>query len=143
MKLREVMTSQVEVISPGASVFEAAEKMDSLDIGALPVCEGEKLRGLVTDRDVAVRVVAKGLNPMQVRVGEVMNSPIIYAYDDAECDEAARLMEANQVRRLVVVNRQKRLVGMVSLGDLAVRADPALSGEALQKIVERSYGQVA
>uniref|UniRef100_UPI0020C5A813 CBS domain-containing protein n=1 Tax=Salmonella enterica TaxID=28901 RepID=UPI0020C5A813 len=87
----------------------------------LPICDGEKLRGLVTDRDITVRVVAKGLDPMQVRVGEIMNSPIIYAYDDAECDDAARLMEANQVRRLVVVNRQKRLVGLVSLGDLAVR----------------------
>lgn len=130
------MTNQVEVISPDSSVLEAAQKMDSFDLGALPVCDGTKLRGLLTDRDITVKVIAKGLDPMQVRVGEVMNSPVIYAYDDLDSADAARLMEANQIRRLVVVNRQKRLVGMLSLGDLAVRADPLLSGEALQLIAE-------
>ncbi|MGZ3694091.1 MAG: CBS domain-containing protein [Bdellovibrionota bacterium] len=135
MKLRDIMTSQVEMISPDSSILEAAQKMDSFNVGALPVCDGIKIRGLITDRDITVKVTSKGLDPMQVRVVDVMNSPVIYSYDDLDATDAARLMEACQVRRLVIVNRQKKLVGMISLGDIAYRADPALSGDALQKIV--------
>lgn len=130
------MTHQVELVAPEASVQEAARRMATLGIGALPVCDGRRLLGMITDRDVAVKVVAEELNPRDVLVRDVMNSPVIYAYDDSDVKEAARAMQSNQVRRLVVLNREKKLVGVLSLGDIAVRADMELSGETLEKVSE-------
>src|SRR5262252_3925739 len=120
MQLKEVMTPAVEVISPQASIREAAEKMRHLDIGPLPVCDGDRLVGMLTDRDITVRAVADGRDPVTTRVYEVMTPDVVYGFDDQDVQDAVRLMEQYQIRRLPVLSRSKRLVGIVSLGDLAI-----------------------
>jgi CBS domain-containing protein len=123
MQLREIMTPHVEVIHPDATLQEAAEKMQRLDVGPLPVCDGERLVGMLTDRDITVRATAQGRDPKTTRVREVMTGEVLYCFEDQDIREAAEVMEKSQIRRLVVLNRDKQLVGIVSLGDLAVRAD--------------------
>lgn len=136
MKIQDIMTSQVEVLNPEASIVEAAQLMDSSDIGAVPVCDGENILGLVTDRDITVKVIAKGLDPNQVQLRDIMTSPIIYAFEDQTVEEASEIMQSSQIRRLVVLNRDKKLVGVVALGDIATKSDPITSGEALEEISE-------
>src|SRR5262245_4078844 len=137
MQLNEIMTPGVEVISPEASVREAAEKMRHLDIGPLPVCDGDRLVGMLTDRDITVRAVADGRDPVTTPVREVMTSDIVYGFDDQDVQDATRLMEQYQIRRLPVLNRNKRLVGIVSLGDLAVHpGNQPLASEVLEQVSE-------
>ncbi len=137
MQLKDVMTRDVEVVHPNATLEEAAAKMDSLDIGPLPVCDGNRLVGMVTDRDITVRATAAGKDPRTTQVRDVMTDNVVYCFDDDDTNEAARLMEEQQIRRLVVLDRDKRLVGIVSLGDLAVATqDDQLSGEVLERISE-------
>jgi CBS domain-containing protein len=142
MQIREVMTEGAEVISPHAPAIEAASKMRELEVGALPVCDGERLEGLLTDRDIAVRLVAEGLDASLTKVNEIMTPGATYCFDDQTLEEAATVMEAHQIRRLPILNRSHRLVGMLSLGDLAVRAhateDRELADEALKNISEPS-----
>jgi CBS domain-containing protein len=121
MQVREVMTHHVEVVRPDTTLQEAAQKMRSLDVGPLPVCDGERLVGMLTDRDITVRATAEGRDPKTTRVQEVMTPDVHYVYDDEDVQEAAQTMQQQQIRRVVVVNRDKRLVGIVSLGDLATR----------------------
>jgi CBS domain-containing protein len=131
------MTPGVEVISPEASIRDAAEKMSHLDIGPLPVCDGDRLVGMLTDRDLAVRAVAEGRDPVTTLVREVMTPDIVYGFDDQDVQDATRLMEQYQIRRLPVLNRSKRLVGIVSLGDLAVRSgNQPLAREVLEQVSE-------
>jgi CBS domain-containing protein len=137
MKLRNVMTRNVEVIQPDAPIQQAAQKMKSLDVGSLPVCDGQRLVGMITDRDIVVRAVAEGDGRQvnQFTVQDVMTGKVVYCYEDDDIDEAARIMSEEQIRRLPVLNRDKRLVGIVALGDVAVdTADPVLSGKALKDI---------
>jgi CBS domain-containing protein len=137
MKLRNVMTRNVEVIQPDAPLQQAAQKMKSLDVGSLPVCDGQRLVGMITDRDIVVRAVAEsdGRQVNQFTVQDVMTGKVVYCYEDDDIDEAARIMSEEQIRRLPVLNRDKRLVGIVALGDVAVdTGDPALSGKALKDI---------
>jgi CBS domain-containing protein len=137
MKLRDVMTRNVEVIAPDALIQEAARKMKSLDVGSLPVCDGQRLVGMVTDRDLVVRALAQddGRQLEQFTVQEVMTDHVTYCYEDDSIEEAARLMSEEQIRRLPVLNREKRLVGIVALGDVAVdTSDSSMSGEALKEI---------
>lgn len=135
MLVKDVMTADVIVVSPFDSVQHAAALMQQHDFGGLPVGQHEQLLGIVTDRDIAVRAVARGRIPTQTLVNEVMSAPIAYVRDDQSLEEAARLMAQGRVRRLPVVDQEKRLVGIVSLGDLALRsARPA--GEALGSISE-------
>jgi CBS domain-containing protein len=137
LHLKEVMTPGVEVITPKASIYEAAEKMRHLGIGPLPVCEGESLVGMVTDRDITVRAVAEGRDPMTTPVREVMTPDAIDAFDDHDVEEAARVMEQYQIRRLPVVNRRKQLVGIVVLGDLAVHlGNQPVAAEVLEQVSE-------
>ena len=136
-QLKEVMTQDIQVIHPNASLKEVAIKMKELNCGAMPVCENDKLLGMVTDRDIVIRTLADNRDPNTTYAKEVMSSPIIYFFEDQEIDEAARLMEVKKIRRLVILNRKKRLVGIVSLGDLAVRTGSGeLSGEILGKVSE-------
>src|SRR5262245_31874940 len=123
MQVKEIMSQEVEVIRPDTSVKAAAEKMSQLDIGPLPVCDDEHLIGLVTDRDIAVRAVAKGCDPQTTPVRDIMTSEVVYCFEDQDLHTAARMMEHRQIRRLPVLNRAKRLVGIVSLGDLALHSD--------------------
>jgi CBS domain-containing protein len=139
MQLKEIMTPAVETIHPNSSLREAAQKMKSLDVGSLPVTDGGSLLGMVTDRDIAIRGVADGRDPATTPVREAMTPDAICAFDDQRVEEAAQLMERHQIRRLPVLNRNQELVGIVSLGDVAVkRGNDKLSGEVLEGISEPS-----
>lgn len=128
------MTPHAQCVSPDASLADAAQRMRELDVGALPICDNDRLAGIVTDRDLAIRGVAEGRDPRSTPVRAVMSPHLAYIFDDQEVEEAARLMEVKQIRRLPVLNRAKRLVGIISLGDIAVETGVALSGEALKEI---------
>ena len=134
MRLGEVMTRDVEVIGSNAPLKEAAAKMKALDVGLIPVCEGDELKGTLTDRDITVRATAKGRNPSKTKVSDIMSKEeIAYCFEDQEIEEAISLMEARQIRRLPILNREKRLVGIVSLGYLAVHTGQnELLGETLK-----------
>lgn len=119
--LSEIMTPDFSTIEPDASVQDAAQIMRDLNVGALPVCEGKKLLGMVTDRDITVRAVAEGEDPEVCLVSQVMSRDPAWCYDDQRVGEALQLMGQRQIRRLVVLNRQDEPVGVVSLGDLALR----------------------
>ena len=135
MKVNEIITHDPEVIRPETALIEAAQKMKSLDIGMLPVCDGDRLVGVITDRDITVRGVAQGYDPKTARVQEVMTPEVIYCFEDEDVKDVAKKMEEKQVRRLPVLNREKRLVGIVSLGDLAVRTGKEkLAGEVLERV---------
>jgi CBS domain-containing protein len=137
MRVKDVMTKGAECVTPSTSLQEAAGKMKALDVGPLPVCEGDHLVGLITDRDITVRATAEALPPRLGQVRDVMTPDVIYCFEDQDVQEAARLMKEHQVRRLVVLNRDKRLVGIVSLGDLAVETgDEKLAGETLEQVSE-------
>ena len=142
MQVKEIMTREVEVIHPNNTLEEAAKKMKDLDIGPLPVCEDKRVLGMLTDRDITVRATADGQDPWTSKVNEVMSPQITYCFEDQDVTEAARLMKEKQVRRLLVLDRGKRLAGIVSLGDLAVEArNEQLVGEALEGISEPSSPQ--
>jgi CBS domain-containing protein len=132
------MTSPVECASPGTTLREAAQKMKDLDVGALPICgSDDRLAGIISDRDITIRAVADGLDPTTAKIGDNMSPGIIYCFEDQDVSDAAHMMEQNQIRRLVVLNRDKRLVGIVSLGDLAVDGgDEEMAGHTLEAISE-------
>lgn len=133
--LKQIMTSNVDVISRDARAAEAALKMKYLDVGVIPVCDGERLCGMVTDRDLVLRVVAKGLDPKQVRVSDATSSEVFFCYEDESLEKASQLMSQKQIRRLPILSRAKKLVGIVSLGDLAVRGkDTQTSGVVLEQV---------
>jgi CBS domain-containing protein len=135
MELRDIMTRNVEVISGDASLKEAATKMKTIDVGFIPVCDGDRLKGILTDRDITIRATADGRDPSKTKVADVMSTDIAYCLEDQEVDEAVSLMEARQIRRLPVLNLDKQLVGIVSLGDIAVHAgDRDMTGETLEEI---------
>jgi len=119
MKVSEIMTGTVELVKPETSVRDAAKRMADEDVGALPVGADEKLVGMVTDRDIAVRAVGAGKPIDDCNVKDVMSGGVLYCFEDADCSEVADNMAENKVRRLPVVNSDKRLVGMVALADLA------------------------
>lgn len=123
MKIQDAMTRDVQIANPNMPVRQAARMMAEIDAGALPVGENDRLVGMITDRDIAVRAVAEGKGPETV-VREIMSPDICYCFDDQEIDEVAANMADVKVRRLPVVNRDKRLVGIVSLGDIALADDP-------------------
>jgi CBS domain-containing protein len=132
-RLKDVMTRRVEVIRPDATLKEAAEKMSDIDVGAIPVCDGDRLIGMLTDRDIAVRAVARGAQP-STPVREIMSSTVRYAFDDEPVEQAMETMKRRRIRRLPVVDREKRLMGIVSLGDLAVEADSRQAGQVLERV---------
>jgi CBS domain-containing protein len=135
MRVSEAMTRDVRVISPGQSIHDAALMMLEIDAGVLPVGENDRLVGMITDRDIAVRAVAYGKNPL-TPVREAMSYEVKYCFDDEDTDDIARNMGDLQVRRLPVVNRDKRLVGILSLGDLATKESGRKAGEALSNIAQ-------
>jgi CBS domain-containing protein len=133
MRVSEVMTRDVRVARPDQSIQEAARMMADVDAGVMPVGEGDQLVGMITDRDIAVRAVAEGKGP-QTPVREVMSPEVKYCFEDDDTDAVARNMAEIQVRRLPVVNRDKRLVGIIALGDLAVTEGARPAGEAVSGI---------
>jgi CBS domain-containing protein len=142
MQVSEVMTRQVEIVSPDASLQKAAAIMEAADVGSLPVCEGRRLLGAITDRDIVIRGVATGASPVDMLVRDCMSDEISYVYEDEDVEAALERMEALQVRRLVVLDREKNLVGIVSLGDIAIEpraTDAEHLGEAITEISEPSF----
>lgn len=135
MQVKEVMTASAEVARPGMSIRDVAELMRSRDIGMVPVCDGEKLVGMVSDRDIAIRAVAAGCDPATTSVEDVMTPEVAYILEEQDVEDAATMMEERQVRRLPVLNAEKRLVGIVSMGDLALKTgDSERVGEALEEV---------
>jgi CBS domain-containing protein len=133
MRVSECMTREVKIADPNDSLVGAAKVMAELDAGILPVGENDRLVGMITDRDIAVRGVAAGMGP-NAKVGDVMNSEVKYCFEDQEVDEALAIMGELQLRRLPVLNRDKRLVGIISLGDLASNGQSPRAGAALGEI---------
>ena len=137
MQVNELMTRDVRIANPDQSLQQAARLMAELDTGVLPVGENDRLVGMITDRDIAIRAVAEGKSP-DTRVRDVMTADVKYVFEDQEADEVSIIMSDLQVRRLPVVDRNKRLVGILSLGDLATsertldEAGTALSGVSQQ-----------
>lgn len=135
MKLKDILTKDPQVISPDAMICEAAQIMKQSDIGMLPVCDGQHLVGAITDRDLVVRAIAEGCDPLKTKVKDVMTPGISYCFEDQDLEEVAHLMEEKQIRRIAVLNRDKRLVGIASLGDFAVRSkDEHLTEELLERV---------
>ncbi len=134
MNVNACMSTDVRVASPDETIREAARTMKEIDAGLLPVGENERLVGIITDRDIAIRAVAEGKDP-NTNVRDVMSREVLYCYDDERLDDVARQMRELQIRRMPVLNRDKRLVGIISIGDLALtdeegagRAANALEG---------------
>ena len=120
MNVSEIMSREVKIVSPDDTLTQAAQIMKEIDAGVVPVGENDRLVGMLTDRDITIRAVAEGKSPDQCLVRDVMSPAILYVFDDTSVDEAARNMGELQVRRLPVVNHDKRLVGILSLGDIAI-----------------------
>jgi CBS domain-containing protein len=133
MKVSEVMTREILVANPEQTVQQAARMMADIDAGVLPVGENDRLVGMITDRDIAVRCVAKGHGP-DAKIRDIMSRDVKYCFLDQDLDEVTRNMAEIQVRRLPVVDRDKRLVGIVSLGDIATIGEAMEAGEALSGI---------
>jgi CBS domain-containing protein len=140
MNIKDVMSKNADWISPETTLAQAAQKMKAHDIGFLPVGENDKLIGTVTDRDIVVRALAENMNPQTTTVKDVMTAKMLYCFDDQGVDEICDNMAQMKVRRFPVVNRDKRLVGVVSLGDLA-QAKEKSGGEALKEITQSNNKQ--
>ncbi len=135
MKIKEMMTRNCTYINPQTTLAEAARIMQDQDIGFLPVAENDRMVGMITDRDIVVRAVAKSMSP-STGIGDIMSPQTYYCFDDQDADEVCANMADLKVRRLPVVNRDKRLVGIVSLGDLAQEVSERNVGETVQVITE-------
>ena len=135
MKVSDAMSRDVAVASPTESIRNAAKVMAKIDAGSLPVGENDRLVGMITDRDIAIRAVAQGKSPT-TKVRDIMSEEVLYCYDDQDLDEVAQNMSEMKIRRLPVVNREKRLVGIISLGDLARNEDNGTTGETISHICE-------
>jgi CBS domain-containing protein len=134
MKVKDAMHKGAEWVAPQTPIADVARKMRDLDIGAIPVGENDRLVGMVTDRDIACRAVANGASLGKLTARDVMSKGILYCRDTEDLEDAMRIMEQKQVRRLPVINDQKRMVGMLSLGDIADAAPHELSGEVIAAV---------
>jgi CBS domain-containing protein len=129
------MTQHVEFVEPTQSLREAAQLMRQLDVGPMPVCEEGRVVGILTDRDITIRAVADGRDPDATPVAEVMSRNVAYCHPEDEVEKAAELMASRQLRRLLVLDAERRLSGIVSIGDLATRKhDPKLVGKVIEDV---------
>lgn len=139
MQIKDIMTTNVEIIRPDTPLLEAARLMRDLDVGVLPICDGRRLLGILTDRDLTVRAVAEGRNPNTAPVSDSMTPEVVYCFDDDSTADAERLMAEKQIRRLPVLDHDQCLVGIISLGDLAVRTkESKVVGKTLERVSEPS-----
>jgi len=142
MHVSEVMTRGVECTRPETTLDEAANRMRELNVGLLPVCDHDRLVGMLTDRDITVRATAEALDPLICQVRDVMTPRVTWCYEDDDVTEAGQKMKENQIRRLPVMDRNKRLVGIVSLGDLAIETgDEILAGSVLEAVSDPNRPQ--
>jgi CBS domain-containing protein len=135
MKVREIMTSNVECLAPEATLKEVAEEMKSLDVGFIPICENDRLVGTVTDRDIVIRGVADGVDVNTSKAQDLMSREIIYVFEDDDLKTVAERMREKEVRRILILDKTKRLVGVVSIGDIA-KVEEKVSGKTLRDIAE-------
>ena len=138
MQISEIMTRDVETVAPDASLQQAASAMEAMGVGSLPVCDGKRLVGAITDRDIVVRGVAAGLSPVEGLVRDCMTADVAYAFSDEEAEEVLERMKVLQVRRLAVLDRDKSLIGIVSLGDIATEPRAAALGSVGAAVAEIS-----
>ncbi len=134
MKVKEVMHEGVTWIAPDEPVVEIAKKMRDEDIGAIPVGENDRLIGMVTDRDITCRGTAAGADPNELTARDVMSKGIVFCRDDEDVDDAIHIMEAKKIRRLPVLNEAKRMVGMLTLGDVSSKVADTLAGEVVRAV---------
>ena len=132
--VRDVMTSNPRAIDPGTPVVEAARLMRSEDVGSIPIVEGDRLAGMLTDRDITIRAIAEGKDPQSTTVGEIASRDLITVDPDQDLTDAGRLMARHQVRRLPVVEEDGRLVGILAQADVAQSGDDSLTGEVVERI---------
>ena len=135
MQAKEIMSRNVECMAPETGIIDAAKRMKSLDVGFLGVCENDRIAGAVTDRDIVIRAVAEGKILNQCKVRDVMTKDAFWCFEDQSIDEVAEFMAKKEIRRVLILNHDKRLVGVVSLGDLAKTKDKK-AGQAMKEIVE-------
>ena len=137
MKLEQIMTRDVEIVKADDPLEIAAQKMRDRDVGSLPVLDDGRLIGVITDRDITVRASAAGLDPHRTRVRNLITTDLIWCYQDQDVDKAAKLMEDYQIRRMIILDpATQKVVGIISLGDLAKREDSEKVGEILEKVSE-------
>ena len=134
MLVKNEMTKNIEFVNPKTSLKEAAEKMKNLDIGVLPICENDLLLGILTDRDITIRSTAFGKDPNTTSVEEIMTPGVEWCFEDDNVEEVATKMERKKIRRLPVINRDKKLVGILSIGDLVTRGSRNVACEVLEKV---------
>ena len=134
MKVQEIMTRDVELVGPDAPVREAAKRLRDLDVGALPIGENDRLVGMITDRDIVVRGLASDRDYAQLRVRECMTPQVLYCDADEAAESVAANMARNQVRRLPVLDRSKRLVGIVALADISAHIEAQRTGDTVREI---------
>lgn len=132
----DIMTRNVRTLASTDSARSAAQSMEELNVGSIPVCDGKKLLGMVTDRDITLRVVARGLDAGTTELSAIMSKDVQWCFDDQALEEVMQTMAGAQIRRLPVVNRDKHLVGIFSLGDLATKTDDKQVASVLQDISE-------
>jgi len=135
MKVREIMTSNVECLAPEASLKEIAQEMKSLDVGFIPICENDRLMGTVTDRDIVIRAIAEGMEVETCKARDIMSREIVYAFDEDDLKTVAEKMREKEVRRILILDNAKRLVGVVSIGDIS-KVEEKVSGKTLRDITE-------
>jgi CBS domain-containing protein len=134
MKVEKMMHKGVEWVSPNTSISALAKKMQRFDIGAIAVGENDRLIGMVTDRDIVIRGVADGKDTSKLTARDVMTKGVTYCRDNEEVDEAVRIMESKQIRRLPVIDANKRMVGMISLGDVSHAASQKIAAEVTRAV---------
>jgi CBS domain-containing protein len=135
MKVREIMTTSVECLSPDTGLREVGNKMKTLDVGFIPICEKDRLIGTITDRDIVLRVIAEGRDVNNSKAREVMTPGAHWCYEDDDVKDIAQKMREKEVRRMLILSRDKRLVGVVSIGDVS-KVEEKVSGETLRDIAE-------
>src|SRR5438477_8951270 len=131
MKIREIMTTNVECVSPDTGLHDLANKMKTLDVGFIPVCENDRLVGTVTDRDIVIRGLAGGKDIATAKARDIMTNQIFWCFEDQDIKEVATQMREKEVRRMLILSSDKRLVGVVSIGDIA-KVEEKESGKTLK-----------
>ncbi|GBE42356.1 hypoxic response protein 1 [bacterium BMS3Bbin10] len=134
MQVKEAMHAGVESVEPDTPVTTIAKKMYDLDIGAVPVCKNGRLVGMITDRDITCRAVAKGADLSKLKAGDVMTKDVVYCRDTEDLQDAIHIMENKQIRRLPAIDKEERMVGMLSLGDVSHAASQQIAGEVIKAV---------
>jgi CBS domain-containing protein len=139
MLISEIMSRNVVCIGPDASLQEAASRMRALNVGSLPVCDNDRVIGIITDRDITIRATSECCGPAETTVREVMTEKLVYAFEDQPVEIVARLMQDNQIRRIPILNTDERLVGIVALADIATESTDEIAASTLEAISEPSF----